>query len=193
MSANSGDALTANLLQTIRIQRHLGTRIFISTQEPTVNPALIDLCSMTIVHRFSSPEWLNVLRRHVAALNKSGYNSREDDDPMKRDVFEEIVRLRVGEALLFAPEAITISHGDRHERSRSPTKDISHNLSTRSWYEKLLGNGGDNVGDMEKVVEADEEEEEDDGQKLRKLGTGYTKMKVRDRLTNDGGRSVLAA
>lgn len=57
---DSGDssALTDNLLETIRLQRHLAVRIIISTQEPTISPKLLDLCSITIVHRFTSPEWL---------------------------------------------------------------------------------------------------------------------------------------
>ncbi|MBE3045074.1 hypothetical protein IMZ48_21470 [Candidatus Bathyarchaeota archaeon] len=38
--------LTNNLLATIRLQRHLGLRVVISTQEPTVSPKLLDLCTM---------------------------------------------------------------------------------------------------------------------------------------------------
>jgi hypothetical protein len=97
MSAGE-DPLTNTLLSTIRLQRHKGTRIFISTQEPTVSPKLLDLCSMTIVHRFSSPEWLKCLREHIAALSFA-----EKTDAGK--VIMDIVQLSAGEALLFAPEA----------------------------------------------------------------------------------------
>jgi len=64
-SATEASTLTETLLSSIRLQRHLGTRVFISTQEPTISPALLDLCSITIVHRFSSPEWLKCLRQHL--------------------------------------------------------------------------------------------------------------------------------
>ncbi|TGO08649.1 hypothetical protein BTUL_0198g00100 [Botrytis tulipae] len=183
MSNSTGDALTGNLLSTIRLQRHLGTRIFISTQEPTISPALIDLCSMTIVHRFSSPEWLKCLRSHVAALHSSGSNS-QDDESTRRNVFKEIVTLRVGEALLFAPEAMIYKNCD--EINLLPG-DESANTTTLT-----NGNSNNNLSEEEKrkTIERDDDNDE---QALRKLGTDYVKIKVRARLTNDGGRSVLAA
>lgn len=45
---------TETLLSAVRLQRHLGVRMFISTQEPTTSTALLNLCSTT-VHRFSFP------------------------------------------------------------------------------------------------------------------------------------------
>ncbi|KAI0532639.1 hypothetical protein GGR58DRAFT_522633 [Xylaria digitata] len=121
--------LTDSLLAAIRFQRHLGARIIISTQEPTISPKLLDLCSITIVHRFSSPDWLNVLTKHLAGISKvskvtnyadsMGVDDQEDvdyhgllgisvssDDPIL-DLFRQIVELRTGEALVFAPSAIT--------------------------------------------------------------------------------------
>ncbi|ESZ97765.1 hypothetical protein SBOR_1847 [Sclerotinia borealis F-4128] len=188
MSASTGDPLTNNLLSTIRLQRHLGTRVFISTQEPTISPALIDLCSMTIVHRFSSPEWLRVLRQHVAALYNSGSNP-EDDYLVKGNVFKEIVRLQVGEALLFAPEAVIGTGSDHHHSSRLLHGDIPIESTAGLYVER---ESGDSVTRKRngKDIETDDDI---DGQALRKLGTDYIKMKVRGRLTNDGGRSVLAA
>lgn len=59
-------ALTEPLLATIRLQRHLGARVIIPTQEPTISPKLLDLCSVTIVHRFTSPDRLTALGRHLA-------------------------------------------------------------------------------------------------------------------------------
>ncbi|KAH8772402.1 hypothetical protein BGZ57DRAFT_984554 [Hyaloscypha finlandica] len=50
---------TNTLLATVRLQRHLGAQIIVSTQEPTISPALLDLCSVTIVHRFTSPATLS--------------------------------------------------------------------------------------------------------------------------------------
>lgn len=61
--------LTESLLTAIRDQRHISARIIISTQEPTVSPRLLDLCSVTIVHRFSSPAWLQTLRSHLVRVS----------------------------------------------------------------------------------------------------------------------------
>lgn len=146
---------TETLLSTVRLQRHLGARIIISTQEPTISKSLLDLCSMTIVHRFTSPEWLQALKGHLAAASTkhlasasagtesslSGENTQQDDLAL---IFDKIVSLRVGEALLFSPSAV-ISSMDEEGRLR-----------------------------------------------LGRLGSRYLTMKVRARLTLDGGRSVLS-
>ncbi|RKF59169.1 putative p-loop containing nucleoside triphosphate hydrolase [Golovinomyces cichoracearum] len=139
--------LTSTLLSSIRLQRHLGTRIFISTQEPTISPKLLDLCSVTIVHRFSSPEWLCCLKKHIAALNteqlqllgsESGLLTNADENckiSTQENILTQIVKLGVGEALLFAPSAFI---------------------------------------------------------EEKKLGIGYLQVRIRDRLTSDGGKSILA-
>lgn len=70
--AQSGTSsrLTDSLLSVIRQQRHLATRVIISTQEPTVVPSkFLDLCSFIIAHRFSSPKWLRLLANHVSAAD----------------------------------------------------------------------------------------------------------------------------
>jgi len=142
-STTEANNLTNTLLSTIRLQRHLGTRVFISTQEPTISPALLDLCSITIVHRFTSPAWLHTLKAHIAALDLT--QTQENGDTHTHDIFKKIVKLEVGEALLFSPSAIV---------------------------------------DVEEVQ---------GGQvKVKKLGTGYLKIKIRDRLTQDGGKSIMA-
>lgn len=51
----SADIFTSSLLTTIREQRHNATRVIIATQEPTISEKLLDLCSISIVHRFNSP------------------------------------------------------------------------------------------------------------------------------------------
>lgn len=148
-------SFTDTLLSTVRLQRHLGARILISTQEPTISSDLLSLCSVTIVHRFSSPAWLHALQSHVAAAAFGAQTRAETSTGVQnysvRDVsnrlslFHQIVHLRVGEALLFSPSAMlgTIA-GD----SNSPT--------------------------------------------LGRLGAGYLVVKIRDRLTEDGGKSVVA-
>ncbi len=129
---SDSEVLTNSLLAAIRFQRHLGARIVISTQEPTISPKLLDLCSITIVHRFSSPDWLNVLTKHLAGISKVSkltskandgdiHDEEEEEEETNRhglrgiavspddpilDLFAKIVGLRKGEALVFAPSAI---------------------------------------------------------------------------------------
>jgi len=140
---SSSSQFTESLLSVIRQQRHLATRIIIATQEPTISPALLDLSSMTIVHRFTSPNWLAALKSHLAGVSSEGHASKRD----VVKIFDQIVNLEAGEALLFSPSAMT-----------GPEKDTGHR-----------------------------------GLRMQKLGTGYVKVRVRKRLTADGGRSILAA
>ncbi|KAJ5788524.1 hypothetical protein N7457_003514 [Penicillium paradoxum] len=150
-------SFTDTLLSTVRLQRHLGARILISTQEPTISSDLLSLCSVTIVHRFSSPAWLRALQGHVAAAalgaqsdQKASANNEEYpgdlEVPGKFALFHRIVNLRVGEALLLSPSAML---GTTTETTRSP--------------------------------------------QLNKLGSGYMVIKIRDRLTEDGGKSVVSS
>jgi hypothetical protein len=99
---NSAEALTFTntLLSTIRLQRHLGTRIIISTQEPSISSALLDLSSVTIVHRFTSPEWMRCLQAHLAAAAIDVLVSRsertekdcgEGELSIKEKIFNKIV------------------------------------------------------------------------------------------------------
>lgn len=128
---------TDKLLQLIRQQRHLATRVVISTQEPTVSPRLLDLCTVTIVHRFTSPEWFRTLRKHLASVS-----TLDEMEGRHSSTFVEIVDLEPGEALIFCPSAM-----------------------------------------LEPV----------ENKAPKKLGMGWLKVRVRRRLTEDGGRSILAA
>jgi hypothetical protein len=87
--------LTESLLTAIRLQRHYGARIIMATQEPTVDPRLMDLCSMTVIHRFTSPAWFSVLKGHIAK-----------DWETDQNVFKKILELRTGEAIVYAPNSV---------------------------------------------------------------------------------------
>ncbi|KAI5815382.1 hypothetical protein BZA77DRAFT_265894 [Pyronema omphalodes] len=126
--------LTESLLALIRQQRHYGARIIISTQEPTVDPRLMDLCSATLVHRFTSPVWFSVLKKHISVI---------EDETKDAELFRKMVDLRVGQGLLFASSAVI--------------------------------NG----------------ETADEGI-LEKLGSRFLKIKIRKRLTADGGKSLVS-
>jgi hypothetical protein len=123
--SNSAKEFTEKLLRTVREQRHNATRVVVATQEPGIREQLLDLCSLTMVHRCTSPAWFAVLKKHVGALylgrigggaegeveekeqEKEGAGAKGD-----RALFQEIVRLRLGESLLFCPTAaVTVMGG----------------------------------------------------------------------------------
>lgn len=101
-ATDSSSQFTESLLSVIRQQRHLATRVIIATQEPTISPALLDLSSMTIVHRFTSPSWLAALKSHLAGVSTEGDGSKRD----VTEIFKQIVNLNAGQALLFSPSAM---------------------------------------------------------------------------------------
>lgn len=176
------ELLTARLLENIRVQRHVGIRVIISTQEPTISPKLLDLCSVTIVHRFTSPDWMQSLRQHLAGASiapvapdeviGNGYgmmaNLRPSSKELATELFHKIVALRRGEALLFCPSAII---GLR----TAPIKLEKDAPIIDNWMDE----------DVENVeVRAYPQ--------LIKLSHGHLKIQVRKRITEDGGRSILA-
>jgi hypothetical protein len=65
----SADVFTSSLLTTIREQRHNAAGVIIATQEPTISEKLLDLCSISIVHRFNSPAWFTTLCGHLGAAS----------------------------------------------------------------------------------------------------------------------------
>ncbi|KAL2833312.1 hypothetical protein BDW59DRAFT_180079 [Aspergillus cavernicola] len=93
--------LTETFMTIIRQQRHLGVRTIISTQEPTISPRLLDLCSLTIIHRFTSPEWYKTIEKHVPMDSE---NTRQHSERIP-DGFYQIASLRTGEAIVFASSA----------------------------------------------------------------------------------------
>lgn len=151
VESTGASRLTESLLSVIRLQRHSGCRIIIATQEPTVSPKLLDLCSFTLVHRFTSPDWFRTIKAHLfpAAAEESGGVSRAES------MMSEIVELNVGEALLFAPSAM---------------------LQVISLKEEGEKNG-------EVVV----------SRRVKKLGIDYWSVRIRARVTVDGGKSIMAS
>ena len=240
----ASEHFTESLLQLIRQQRHLASRIIIATQEPTISPKLLDLCSFTIVHRFSSPSWLETLRKHIAGLSStlaisdtqsdsespetktnnqpdqtdtwstetnkpndafqdaaiasasalpstsaatgssnknitsSGNSKNWTVNLRPQDIFAEIVRLEAGESLLFAPTALVdISISSKREIG------VSSQHGSRSLESSK---GGDRDGDDKSTVSRDADI------KPRLFGAGIFRMRTRERLSSDGGRSKMA-
>jgi hypothetical protein len=64
-------------LKAVREQRHKGARIIVATQEPTISPKFLDLCSMTIVHAFDSPDWFKALKVSLSNINPHTVSSHD--------------------------------------------------------------------------------------------------------------------
>lgn len=172
-------ALTENLLAIIRLQRHLGARVIIATQEPTISPKLLDLCTVTIVHRFTSPSWLLSLKKHLAAVTPAlksvaeggGAAGKENADDAV-ELLDRIVSLRQGEALMFCPSAII---------------DIKKPIKVDSIGSILDGFAKWSMKENENAKHPDPENN------LVHLSQKILKIRIRERVTKDGGKSVMAA
>lgn len=105
------------------------------------------------------------MKRHIAAI-------AIEADSSALALLEKIVALNEGEAFLFASAGI-ISTKDFRPIGSDDYDDDEYDAE----------DGGEEGG---------EEELEDEDEDVRSLGTGYLKIKVRKRLTEDGGKSILA-
>lgn len=126
--------LTETFLTIIRQRRHLGVRTIISTQEPTISPRLIDLCSVTIIHRFTSPEWYKTIERHVPMKRQDrGQHSESIDDG-----FHQIAGLRTGEAIVFAPSAQLVGEN-------GAVMDTKHQAFKMKMRKRVTWDGGKTI------------------------------------------------
>ena len=79
---------TKTVTEAVRLMRHEGMRIIISSQSPEKIPIeMMELATLTVLHPFVSVGWLNYLR--------GIYNISDED-------FNEIMNLSSGEALIHA-------------------------------------------------------------------------------------------
>ena len=135
-ATSSSSKFTESLLKLIREQRHQALRVIIATQEPTISPALLDLSSLTIVHRFTSPSWLTVLKSHLAGMSVEGETSKRDI----AGIFKLIVNLEAGQALLFSPSAMTGSEQiEDAEVGRGISQDWGSQKAHGRWWSKHYG------------------------------------------------------
>ncbi|GIQ81721.1 hypothetical protein KIPB_002725 [Kipferlia bialata] len=89
--------LVDTMLTTVRQMRHYGCRVVLSTQSPADIPQeFLELCSLTVIHRFFSPTWAN----HLCKCLHLGMDSHE--------LLEAVSQCGVGECLLFDPHASNI-------------------------------------------------------------------------------------
>lgn len=226
-------SLTDALLSTIRLQRHVAARILISTQEPTISPRLLDLCSVTIVHRFTSPDWMDALKKHLAGasrwaekLNDYDTNNAEEDiqkgsgiqplilrnTDITASLFALIVTLETGEALLFAPSAVigvkkNIKSAFSSYMKEDAVKEGSQSGCGCFVKEPGISRGSAQSADMNGSEHGKTKGNDwknnsnrpgheltrlhDDG--LIRLGPRVLMVRIRKRVTTDGGRSIMAS
>jgi hypothetical protein len=88
VSGTDTDGLSRGIVDAVRLMRHEGLRVAISTQSPKVlAPELLELVSLLLVHRFHSEDWFTYLKSKV---------------PLPAGGFETIRGLATGQALVFA-------------------------------------------------------------------------------------------
>lgn len=115
----SSQQFAKSVIQNIRLQRHLGLRTVISTQDPHVHPELLELASFIVMHRFDSPRWFNTFRKHVGFHNTSeGENTAKDRETSKlaASAFETIMNLNAGQALVYCPRLLTVDYREVDEK-----------------------------------------------------------------------------
>lgn len=142
-------AFTEQLITTIRMQRHNGTRVVIATQEPTISGRLLDLCSTSIVHRFTSPAWFEAIKEHLSAASSLVASAAEQSA-----MFDEIVKLGTGEAVMFSPSSFFCVEGGAPRVLGTGTVK----MKTRRREGKDLG-ASRMAGDGGEIVEGKGEEE----------------------------------
>lgn len=82
--------LSNAIVDTVRLMRHEGIRVLVSTQSPlTLPPELLELASVTILHKFQSADWAKYLASKV---------------PLPHGGFQEIQGLQQGHALLLSTQ-----------------------------------------------------------------------------------------
>jgi hypothetical protein len=84
--------LIGQVVETIREMRHQATSVLIASQDPLSVPrSVVELTSVLLLHRMTSPQWLRHLKSAISALN---------------DLTEaSVASLQAGEALVWAQRA----------------------------------------------------------------------------------------
>jgi DNA helicase HerA-like ATPase len=60
--------LTGAIVETVREMRHVGTSVVIASQNPPSVPRdVVELCTVLVAHKFTSPQWLE----HVRKVNEA--------------------------------------------------------------------------------------------------------------------------
>jgi DNA phosphorothioation-dependent restriction protein DptH len=95
--------LVGQVVETIREMRHQGTSVVIASQDPLSVPrAVVELTSILLLHRMTSPQWLKHLKSAIGALEQL------------TDV--QVAALQPGEALMWAQRSTDKRFTQRPQR-----------------------------------------------------------------------------
>ncbi len=111
--------LISQVVETIREMRHQATSVIIASQDPLSVPrAIIELTSVLILHRISSPQWLKHLRSAIVALD---------------DVNDSAVTsLQPGEALVWAQRSTDKRFTQRPQKVSIRPRFTQHGGGTKT-------------------------------------------------------------
>jgi hypothetical protein len=113
-----GASLIDQVVETIREMRHKGVSVVVASQDPVhVPPAVIELSSAVILHRFNAPSWLRHVQKSLAALG-------DLTPPM-------LAALSPGEAFVWANRASSEVFTRRAVKLRMRPRATKHGGSTR--------------------------------------------------------------
>ena len=140
---------TSSLLTVIREQRHNAARVIISTQEPSISAKFLDLCSVSIIHRFTSPAWFAAIREHLGGAS-SMVNAEEGVERRgsRADLFRRILALNVGESLAFSPTS-WVHGGEVSDGGQAVEPQV---LGSRVLWMKTRKREGEDAGRTASVV-----------------------------------------
>jgi hypothetical protein len=110
--------LIGQVVETIREMRHQATTVVIASQDPLSVPrAVLELSSMLMLHRMTSPQWLRHLKGAIAALD---------------DVSEsQLSALQPGEALVWAQRSTDRRYTQRPQKVQIRPRFTQHGGGTK--------------------------------------------------------------
>jgi DNA helicase HerA-like ATPase len=115
----SESELIGQVVETIREMRHQGTSVVIASQDPLSVPrAIIELTSILVLHRITSPQWLKHLKSAIIGLE---------------DISEEhLAALQAGDALVWAQRSTDRKFSQRPYKVRIRPRFSLHGGGTKT-------------------------------------------------------------
>jgi DNA helicase HerA-like ATPase len=114
--------LIGQVVETIREMRHQATSVLIASQDPLSVPrAVVELTSLLILHRMTSPQWLKHLKSAISALDGIAEG--------------HLAVLKPGEALIWAQRSTDPRYTQRPQRVTIRPRFTQHGGGTKTAVE----------------------------------------------------------
>ena len=115
----SESGLIGEVVAMIREMRHWATSVVIASQDPLSVPrAIVELTSVLILHRMTSPQWLKHLRTAIVSLNEVQDSA--------------VIALRPGEALVWAQRSTDSRFSQRPQKLLVRPRFTQHGGGTKT-------------------------------------------------------------